>query len=173
MFSGKTTELLRQGRRAQLAGKNVLYVKHALDCKRYSVEDQNATNVRIHHGRVNEAGEEALVAENLHQLWNALISPTVHIICIDEGQFFTDIRPMCTFLMNVHKKHIIVAALNATYANEMFQPVIELIPFANSVQWLTSICFRCGSDQATYTHRLSTAIAQNVCHKIIFFSCHL
>jgi thymidine kinase len=157
MFSGKTTELLRQGRRAQLAGKNVLYVKHALDCKR----------------RVNEAGEEALVAENLHQLWNALISPTVHIICIDEGQFFTDIRPMCTFLMNVHKKHIIVAALNATYANEMFQPVIELIPFANSVQWLTSICFRCGSDQATYTHRLSTAIAQNVCHKIIFFSCHL
>jgi len=156
MFSGKTTELIRQGRRAQLAGKKVLYVKHSLDCKRYSPDDPNATNVRVHHDvGGNEQGEEALIAENLFEIWTALCSPKVQVICIDEGQFFRDLRSMCTFLVNVHRKSVIVAALNATYRKEMFPSIVDLLPIATGVQWLTAICFRCGSDQATFTKRRS------------------
>lgn len=156
MFAGKTTELLRQGRRAELADKSVLYVKHRSDCLRYAPNDVHSHHVRIHHEPVEgqNVGREALTAAvHLHELWDQMCAPQVQVICIDEGQFFPDLRPVLLHMVNVLKKDVIVAALNATYTQHLFPPVAEVIPIATNIHWLTAVCFNCGCDQATYTRR--------------------
>jgi len=153
MFSGKTTELIRLGHRSALAGKRVVYVKHESDLKRWAPDDPSAGDVRAHDDKAM-VGRPALVARDLGVLLTRLVEEEqAQVVCIDEGQFFTDLRSMVLLLVNCHGMEVIVAALNATYNQEMFPSVNDLLPVANQVQWLHAVCFKCGSQQATYTHR--------------------
>jgi len=137
MFSGKSTELLRLGRRYALAGKSVVFVNHDTD-KRY-----RALAVSTHDGLYNTAVSSDTLAE---------VSSDVleyDVILVDEGQFFPDL--LLADAWATAGKVVIVACLTCTCRREPFENVSKLICYADVISHLKAVCC-CGQD-AAFTHR--------------------
>lgn len=140
MFSGKTTELMRRVERYQVAKRKCLLVKHSADT-RYSTH-----NIAAHNGRQAAACACSLLT--------GIAVSDYDVIGIDEGQFFSDLVAFCEQAANAGKI-VIVAALDGTYQRKPFGNVLDLVPLAESVVKLNSVCMRCCAD-AAFTKRLGT-----------------
>lgn len=144
MFSGKTEELIRRMRRAEIAKQKIGIFKPKID-KRYSEDHVVSHDAKsIPSIPVNDA---KTILEHTQDL---------EVIGIDEAQFFEkDIVEVCDFLAN-NGKRVIVAALDMDFTGKPFGPVPMLISIAEYVTKVHAICMRCGS-LAHYSHRLSNA----------------
>lgn len=142
MFSGKTEELIRRVKRAQIARKRVQVFKPVLD-SRYSVEQ-----VASHDGIRAEARPVASAAEILE-----LVDPAAQVVAIDEIQFFDQsVVELCDLLASQGKR-VIVAGLDQDFRGESFGPMPELLARAEHVDKLRAICIICGGP-ASRTQRL-------------------
>ncbi len=142
MFSGKTEELIRRVRRAQIARQKVQVFKHSLDV-RYAPRE-----VASHNG----LQLEATPVENSAQIRN-LIEPDTTVVAIDEGQFFDEgIIPLCEELAD-RGLRVIVAGLDLDFRGEPFGPMPQLMARAERVDKLQAICVVCGGP-ASRTQRL-------------------
>jgi len=142
MFSGKTEELIRRVRRAQIARQKVQVFKPALDT-RYTERD-----VTSHNGMQ----VEAVSVESVAQL-QALIEPDTTVVALDEAQFFDeDVVALCEELAN-HGTRVIVAGLDLDFRGEPFGPMPTLMARAEQVHKLQAICLICGGS-ASRTQRL-------------------
>jgi len=142
MFSGKTEELIRRVRRAQIARQKVQVFKHSLDV-RYA-----AREVASHNG----LQLEAVPVENSAQL-RALIAPETTVVAIDEGQFFDEgLVSLCEELAD-RGLRVIVAGLDLDFRGEPFGPMPQLMARAERVDKLQAICVVCGGP-ASRTQRL-------------------
>ena len=74
------------------------------------------------------------------------------VIGIDEGQFFSEIVEFSERMAN-NGKVVIIAALDGTFERKAFGRVLELIPLAESVTKLDSVCVDC-KQSASFTRRL-------------------
>ncbi|KAM4664677.1 thymidine kinase, cytosolic [Discoglossus pictus] len=140
MFSGKSTELMRRVRRFQIAQYKCLVIKYAKDT-RYSKEhlathDKN-TMAAVSASRLSDVFQDAM---------------TCSVIGIDEGQFFPDTVDFCEEMAN-RGKTVIVAALDGTFQRKAFGDILNLVPLAESVVKLNSVCMECFRE-ASYTKRL-------------------
>ncbi|MGC9399397.1 MAG: thymidine kinase [Anaerolineae bacterium] len=142
MFSGKTEELLRRLRRAQIARQHIQVFKHAIDC-RYS-----QTAIASHNG----LRAAAIPVENSAEL-RARLDPDADLIAIDEVQFFDEgIVALCDELADQGKR-IICAGLDMDFRGEPFGPMPHLLALAEQVSKLQAICVVCGGP-ASHTQRL-------------------
>ena len=142
MFSGKTEELIRRLRRAQLARLKVEIFKSSID-KRYS-------NVRIVSH--DERSITSTPVENSSAI--LLLANDVDVIGIDEAQFFDSSLPeVCNSLAN-RGFRVIVAGLDMDFKGEPFGPIPSLMAVAEHVTKLHAICTRCGN-LAQYSCRMS------------------
>ncbi len=143
MFSGKTEELLRRVRRAQIAGQCVQLFKPRLD-DRY-----DKTQVVTHYGQASAGAE---IADGSKDLCRRIRSET-SVIAIDEVQFFDDqVVDVCLYL--AHKgKRVIASGLDQDYRGDPFEPMPRLIALAEQVDKLRAICSLCGAP-ASRTQRL-------------------
>ncbi len=142
MFSGKTEELIRRVRRAQIARQRVQVFKHSLDA-RYAQRE-----VASHNG----LQLEAIPVENAAQL-RALIAPETTVVAIDEGQFFDEgLVDLCEELAD-RGLRVIVAGLDLDFRGEPFGPMPQLMARAERVDKLQAICVVCGGP-ASRTQRL-------------------
>jgi thymidine kinase len=142
MFSGKTEELIRRVRRAQIARQEVQVFKPALD-DRYGVQ-----HVTSHNG----VNVEAVSVERAREILD-LIQPTTHVVAIDEAQFFDEeIGAVCDILTESGAR-VIVAGLDTDFRGEPFGPMPLLMAQAEKVDKLRAICVICGRD-ACRTQRL-------------------
>jgi len=142
MFSGKTEELIRRARRAQIARQKVQVFKPALD-DRYEVE-----KLASHNG----VSLDAVSVEDARQIL-ALLGPDTQVVIVDEAQFFDrSIVGVCGSLADAGKR-IIVAGLDTDFRGEPFGPVPLLMAEAEVVDKLQAICVVCGAP-ATRTQRL-------------------
>lgn len=142
MFSGKTEELIRRVRRAQIARQQVQVFKHSLDT-RYAERE-----VASHNG----LQLEAIPVENSAQL-RALIAPETTVVAIDEGQFFDEgLVSLCEELAD-RGRRVIVAGLDLDFRGEPFGPMPQLMARAERVDKLQAICVVCGGP-ASRTQRL-------------------
>jgi len=141
MFSGKTEELIRRARRAQIAGQQVLIVKPSLD-NRYSEEDVVSHNENMIRGiSVDTADQIVLVTGN------------TDVICIDEAQFFDErIVDVANSLANEGKR-VIAAGLDMDYEGKPFEPIPRLMAVAEYVTKLHAICAETGM-LANYSQRV-------------------
>jgi thymidine kinase len=143
MFSGKTEELLRRVRRAEIARKQVLLIKPHID-HRYGLE-----RVAAHSG---VARENALVIQNAQDIL-AHVTPDIEVVAIDEVQFFDwTVADVCSSLANVGKR-VIAAGLDQDFRGEPFGPMPLLLALAERVDKLHAICVVCGAE-ASRTQRL-------------------
>ncbi len=142
MFSGKTEELIRRVRRAQIARQKVQVFKPAMDTRyaRRKVASHNGMQV------------QAVPVESTAQL-RALIEPGTTVVAIDEVQFFDDqVVVLCEELAD-HGTRVIVAGLDMDFRGEPFGPVPTLMARAERVDKLQAICVVCGGP-ASRTQRL-------------------
>jgi thymidine kinase len=142
MFSGKTEELIRRARRAQIARQKMQVFKPALD-DRYEVE-----KLASHNGVSFDCLAVADSSEILR-----LVEPDTEVVIIDEVQFFDQgITDTCDVLAD-RGKRVIVAGLDNDFRGEPFGPVPVLMAQADTVDKLHAICVVCGAP-ATRTQRL-------------------
>jgi len=142
MFSGKTEELIRRVRRAQIAKQRVQVFKPCLD-DRYMAE-----KVTSHDGD----HFEAIVVDDVADL-EAQIAPDSDVIAIDEVQFFDwRIADLVNELAESGKR-VILAGLDMDFRGEPFGPMPLLMAQAEMVDKLSAICVVCGGP-ASRTQRL-------------------
>ena len=141
MFSGKTEELIRRLKRAEIAQLKVAVFKPAMD-QRYA---QN--NVVSHDS--NEF--EALAIKNSRDL--ITYAEGYEVIGLDEAQFFDqDIVEVCNTLAN-NGLRVIIAGLDMDYKGVPFGPMPQLMATAEYVTKVHAICSKTGR-LAQYSYRL-------------------
>ena len=144
MFSGKTEELLRRLRRAEIAGQKVAAFKPALD-DRYG-----EGTVGSHNGRQ----WDATVVEPEEEVWE--IPDQLNgeeVVAIDEANFFTgELVEVCEFLA-ADDRRVVVSGTDQTFRGEPFEPLPRLITLAEYVDKYQAICAQCG-EPATRNQRL-------------------
>lgn len=150
MFSGKTEELIRRLRLAQIAKQKAEIFKPALD-NRYSEEHIASHNdQRFTCTPVTEA---AKILE--------LIGDHTRVVGIDEAQFFDDsIVAVCQKLAN-RGLRVIVAGLDQDYLGCPFGPMPQLLAVAESILKLKAVCMVCGG-LASRSQRLTRETSQVV-----------
>jgi len=142
MFSGKTEELIRRVRRAQIARQKVQVFKPAIDT-RYAERE-----VASHNGMQ----WEAVPVEDTAQL-RELIEPDTTVVALDEVQFFDDgVVALCEELAHQGMR-VIAAGLDMDFRGEPFGPVPALMARAERVSKLQAICVVCGGP-ASRTQRI-------------------
>ncbi|MBI3287317.1 MAG: thymidine kinase [Chloroflexi bacterium] len=142
MFSGKTEELIRRVKRAQIAKQKAQVFKPALDT-RYTVE-----RVTSHSGANHAAQNVQRAAEILERL-----HPDTTVVAIDEAQFFDEQLPdVCRQLAEAGLR-VIVAGLDLDFRGEPFGPLPRLMAQAEMTDKVQAICVVCGS-MASRTQRL-------------------
>ncbi len=142
MFSGKTEELIRRVRRAQIARQKVQVFKPAIDT-RYAERE-----VASHNGMQ----WEAVPVEDTAQL-RTLIEPDTTVVALDEVQFFDDDLVMLCEELAHRGVRVIVAGLDMDFRGEPFGPMPPLMARAEQVSKLQAICVRCGGP-ASRTQRI-------------------
>ena len=142
MFSGKSEELIRRLRRAQIARRKVQIFKPAID-SRYSEEHiVSHSEMRLESQLVHSAGE---ILEG--------VAPDTEVIGIDEGQFFDQDLVRVANQLAGQGKRVIIAGLDMDYLGRPFEPMPLLLAIAEDITKTRAICMQCGSP-ATYTQRL-------------------
>ncbi|MBN2007226.1 MAG: thymidine kinase [Anaerolineae bacterium] len=142
MFSGKTEELIRRLRRAQIARQKIQVFKPTIDV-RY-------TNKAI--ASHNGLQEKAIPVQDSAAL-RARVDPDSNVIAIDEVQFFDEgIITLCNDLA-VQGKRVICAGLDMDFRGMPFGPIPQLLAVAERVDKLQAICVVCGA-AASRTQRL-------------------
>lgn len=138
MFSGKTEELLRRVRRAELAGHDIQLYKPAVD-DRYG-----ETEIGSHNGNK----KTAKVIENAEEL-----ESKEYVIAIDEANFFDEELVEKAQKLAEKGHRVIISGIDSTFRGEPFHPVPELMAQAEFVEKLNAICVKCG-EPATRNQRL-------------------
>jgi len=142
MFSGKSEELIRRLRRAQIARQRVQIFKPLVD-GRYSREHI------VSHSDMRIDAELVEHAENILEK----LSSRTEVVGIDEGQFFdATLVDVCNQLANAGKR-VVVAGLDTDFLGKPFEPMPQLLAVAEYITKTLAICMRCGSP-ANQTQRL-------------------
>jgi thymidine kinase len=142
MFSGKSEELIRRLRRAQIARQKVQIFKPIVD-NRYS-DDQI-----VSHSDMRIASQCVKSSDDLV----TCVDDDTDVVGIDEGQFFDMHLPAaCNTLAN-RGKRVIVAGLDQDYLGRPFEPMPQLLAIAEYITKTLAICVVCG-DPANHTQRL-------------------
>lgn len=142
MFSGKSEELIRRLRRAEIARQRVQIFKPVID-QRYSSDHIVSHNdLRIHSDCVSTAAE---VQEK--------IDLRTEVIGIDEAQFLGEALVDLVVRFADMGKRIIIAGLDTDYLGRPFHPMPELLAVADEITKTLAICMQCGNP-AKHTQRL-------------------
>jgi thymidine kinase len=140
MYSGKTEELIRRLRRAQIARQRVEIFKPAID-DRYARDSLvSHSELRIPSRAIHDAKE---ILRYAHE---------AQVIGIDEGQFLGEgLVKVCQRLAR-RGKRVIVAGLDQDYAGRPFEPMPQLLAIAEYITKTLAICVVCGNP-ANRTYR--------------------
>jgi thymidine kinase len=142
MFSGKSEELIRRLRRAEIARQRVQIFKPIIDQRYANSEIVSHSDLRIEADLVKK-GAEILDRVDLR----------TEVVGIDEAQFLgTELVEVAQRLADMGKR-VIIAGLDTDYLNRPFEPVPQLMTVAEEVTKLLAICVRCGNP-AKHTQRL-------------------
>ncbi len=143
MFSGKSEELIRRLRRAELARQRVQIFKPGLDDR--FAEDHIVSHSQMRLRSITVADSQELLAR---------VDDRAEVVGIDEVQFFDHgIVNACTRLANLGKR-VLVAGLDLDYRGRPFEPVPQILAIAEYVSKQLAICMVCGGP-ANHTQRLT------------------
>lgn len=141
MFSGKTEELIRRLKRAQIAKLKVEIFKPKIDV-RYS--DQEV----VSHDATSIQSTPVDASENL-----MMLASGNDVVGIDEAQFFDqNLVRVCNQLANQGVR-VIVAGLDMDFQGKPFGPIPQILATAEYVSKVHAICVKCGG-LAQFSHRV-------------------
>jgi len=141
MFSGKTEELLRRIKRAQIANLKIEIYKPEVDT-RYDVQEV------VSHD-YNRIPSTPISHSNTILL---LTAEDTDVIAIDEVQFMDDEIVHVAEALALRGKRVIVAGLDMDFRGAPFGPIAALLAKADYITKLHAICVVCGNI-ANYSYR--------------------
>ena len=142
MFSGKTEELIRRLRRAQIARQKVEIIKPKFDVRYSDDHLVSHSKQRIPSIAVDDAEEILDIAKECQ------------VLGIDEAQFLKGpLVEVCKELAHIGKR-VVVAGLDKDYRGIPFEPMPQLLCEAEYITKTLAICMQCGNP-ANYTQRIT------------------
>lgn len=134
MFSGKTEELIRRLKRAQIARQRVQIFKPKLD-DRYELEQI------VSH---SSQKLECVPVDRAEHIFARLRADT-EVVGVDEAQFFgKELVEVVQALAN-RGLRVVVAGLDQDYRGEPFEPMPHLLAIAEYITKELAICVVCGN----------------------------
>jgi thymidine kinase len=134
MFSGKTEELIRRLRRAELARQKIQVFKPMID-QRYSSEDVTSHNL---------TSMSSLPIQHSEEIWQHLREDT-QVVGIDEGQFFDQGLVRVVQDLADRGVRVVIAGLDTDWQAKPFEPMPTLMAIAENVTKQHAVCVVCGS----------------------------
>jgi thymidine kinase len=142
MFSGKSEELIRRLRRAQIARQKVQIFKPKFDTRFGDDEIVSHSEMRIQSRNVGSSADLL-----------KMVDDNTEVVGIDEGQFFDAELPAVCNTLASRGKRVIVAGLDQDYLGKPFEPMPQLLAIAEYITKTLAICMVCGNP-ANHTQRL-------------------
>ena len=134
MFSGKSEELIRRVRRAQIARQRVQIFKPQVD-NRY------ATDHIVSHSEMKMPSQVVKCAQEILQR----VDDRTEVVGIDEGQFFDSGLVAVANALADRGVRVIVAGLDQDYTGKPFEPMPQILAVAEYVDKTLAICMQCGA----------------------------
>lgn len=148
MFSGKSEELIRRIRRAEIARQRAQIFKPVID-DRFDVKRIISRDNR---------GLDATAVANSEDLRSKIVFG-IRVLGIDEVQFFdAGIVSVCMEMADAGVR-VIAAGLDQDYLRRPFGPMPALLAVAEYVSKMHAVCVRCGGP-AHYTQRVAGGNSQ-------------
>jgi thymidine kinase len=144
MFSGKTEELIRRLKRAQIANLKVEIFKPSIDI-RYDEFDVVSHNANKIPSTPVESSQNILI-----------FAQDVDVVGIDEAQFFDEELPNVCEELAMRNIRVIVAGLDMDFLCKPFGPIPSILAKADYITKLHAICVQCGNI-ANYSYRKSAS----------------
>lgn len=131
MFSGKSSELLRQLNVFSRCYK-CIFITHSKDTR----------NFLSHNPIIKSDLKDTNITYMKCDDLNSIDISGFEVIGIDEAQFFNVLKkPVIKFAKQ--QKIVIVAGLDSDYNQNVFEEVISLIPYSTDIKKLSSLCHFC------------------------------
>jgi thymidine kinase len=133
MFSGKTEELIRRLRRAEIARQRVAIFKPRIDTRFSADHLVSHSDARFRATVVTHSSEV------LEQAGEA------QVVAVDEGQFFDSGIVDVAEELAARGKRVIVAGLDQDFRGKPFDPMPQLLAVAEYITKTLAICVVCGN----------------------------
>lgn len=140
MYSGKTTEIIRMHAKYSFL-YNTIIINHKSD-NRYNFDNVISTH--------NNITLNAIKLEKLNDI-DKNVYKNSQFIFIDEAHFFSDLNEFILKSLN-NEKNLVVVGLNGDCDLKPFMNLVNLIPYANHVKYLTSLCHHCKTPTKGFIH---------------------
>jgi thymidine kinase len=141
MFSGKSEEMIRRLRRAEIAGQRVVILKPRIDDRYDATDVVSHAGARMQAVPISSAADVPGCAEGFE------------VVGIDEVQFLEVTIVAHALELANRGVRVVVAGLDQDFRRLPFGPMPELLSHAEFVDKLQAVCHRCGGP-ATTTQRL-------------------
>jgi thymidine kinase len=145
MFSGKSEELIRRVRRAQIARQRVQIFKPRVDDRFDEQHIVSHSDMKLPSQPVSSARE---ILEH--------VDTGTDVVGIDEGQFFDGTLVEVANALADRGLRVIVAGLDQDFLGRPFEPMPQLLAIAEYVDKTLAICVLCGAP-ANRSQRLVAA----------------
>ena len=156
MFSGKTSELMKEYRKWTSCDFSCVLINHISD-DRYTT---STTQTSTHDGVV---AESINVGDNLMEYFKENSDILEYdVVLINEGQFFIDLYNFVDYLVNKHGKRVYVCGLDGDFQRKKFGSILDIIPLCDEVYKIQAICKNCKEKHGIFTHRLTCETEQKV-----------
>lgn len=146
MFSGKTEELVRRLKRAQIARQKIQVFKPVID-NRYSQDHVQSHDANRIHSKPVEKARDIL----------KYVDDNTRVVGIDEAQFFDDTVVEVAQKLAYRGMRVICAGLDMDFRGQPFGPMPKLLAVAEEVTKLSAVCVVCGNP-ASRTQRTQGAV---------------
>ena len=155
MFSGKTTELIKEYNRHKSCGFECMVINHKFDDNRILF----GTSKTASHDKM---AVNSVSCTKLKPLISRLTKDEVDVYFINEGQFFDDLYEWVNVLVNHWHKKVYVCGLDGDFQRKKFGSILDIIPLCDDIIKLKAICKNCKHKEGIFTHRLSNETKQTV-----------
>lgn len=154
MFSGKTSKLVEVYERFRVLDMRICVINWHED-KRYS-----DTMMSTHDHKqmpciwLSNLKEEFVMRPELYDY---------DVYLVNEAQFFSGLKDWVEHMVDEKKKKVYLAGLDGDYRRNRFGELLDVIPLADTVTKLKSLCVKCknGTD-AIFTKRITSEAEQKV-----------
>jgi len=147
MFSGKSSEIIKEAKRLKVIDKKVLLINSSKD-------------TRYMPGTIcshDQSFVDCLSINNLEDVQNEIYEQYEYII-IDESQFFPDLYNFVCNMVDNKNKHLIVVGLNGDFNRNNFGDIYKLYPKADSIKLLKAMCMGCkDGTEAIFSKKISNS----------------
>lgn len=155
MFSGKTEELIKRVRRAQIARQRVVVFKPMIDDRYDAVDVVSHSSMRI----------ESVPIENSAAIEPYLkrVGKPATVVGIDEAQFFDDGIVDVVEKLADRGVRVVVAGLDQDWLGRPFGVMPRFLCLAESVTKQLSVCMVCGApaSKSQRVHKDAALVGKN------------